>query len=96
MPIGLNSVHIFVAVKKRTVNLSSIQNINKIVRKSVDVNNTIPRTIPLDKETQENWRKVKEALEAAGKTDSFFYVRSLAILKGEKDPLDVTPNKTES
>jgi len=41
----------------------------------------------LDKHTLENWRKVKEALEAAGKTDSFFYVRALAILKGEKDPL---------
>jgi|5_EtaG_2_1085323.scaffolds.fasta_scaffold120148_2 hypothetical protein len=36
----------------------------------------------------ENWRKVKDALETAGKTDSFFYVRADAILRGEKDPMD--------
>lgn len=36
----------------------------------------------------ENWRKVKEALEAAGKTDSFYYTRANAILKGGPDPMD--------
>tara|TARA_Y100000004_G_scaffold129773_1_gene146321 strand:+ start:250 stop:390 length:141 start_codon:yes stop_codon:yes gene_type:complete len=36
---------------------------------------------------RENWRKVKEALEASGKTDSMFYRRALAILSGERDPL---------
>ena len=34
-----------------------------------------------------NWQKVKDALEAAGKTDSFFYKRAIAILAGEPDPL---------
>tara|TARA_B100000405_G_C16338413_1_gene283101 strand:- start:276 stop:416 length:141 start_codon:yes stop_codon:yes gene_type:complete len=43
--------------------------------------------IAVDKVELENWRKVKEALEAAGKTDSMFYRRALAILRGERDPL---------
>ena len=35
-----------------------------------------------------NWRKVKEALEEAGKTDSMFYKRAVAISSGDDDPLD--------
>ena len=42
----------------------------------------------MDKETRENWEKVKAALEEAGKTDSQFYVRAVAIVNGEPDPLD--------
>ena len=41
----------------------------------------------MDKQTLENWRKVKEALERAGKTDSHYYMRAVAILKGERDPM---------
>ena len=41
----------------------------------------------MSKEELENWRKVKAALEAADKTDSYFYTRAVAILKGEEDPL---------
>ena len=41
----------------------------------------------MDRRTLENWKKVKEALEAAGKTDTFYYQRALAILAGRKDPL---------
>lgn len=41
----------------------------------------------MGKEELENWKKVKDALEEAGKTDSFFYKRAVAILKGEPDPL---------
>lgn len=41
----------------------------------------------MDKQTLENWEKVKAALEAAGKTDSFFYKRAVAICKGDPDPL---------
>jgi hypothetical protein len=33
----------------------------------------------------ENWRKVKAALEAAGKTDSYFYKRAVAILTTGRD-----------
>ena len=42
----------------------------------------------MDKTEIENWRKVKAALEEAGKTDSFYYKRGLAILNGKIDPLD--------
>ena len=33
----------------------------------------------------ENWQKVKEALEKAGKTDSYFYQRAVAILTTGRD-----------
>ena len=36
----------------------------------------------------ENWRKIKNALEAAGKTDNHYYRRALAILAGMPDPFD--------
>jgi len=38
-------------------------------------------------EELDNWRKVKEALEAAGKTDCYFYKRAVAILGTGRDPL---------
>lgn len=36
----------------------------------------------------ENWAKVKAALEAAGKTNSPFYARACAIVRGLPDPGD--------
>lgn len=42
----------------------------------------------MDEHTKENWKKIKEALEAAGKTDCMFYQRAVSILKGGNDPLD--------
>jgi hypothetical protein len=44
----------------------------------------------MNKDERENWEKVKEALEEAGKTDSFYYKRAVAICKGKDDPLDTT------
>ena len=41
----------------------------------------------MDKREVENWRKVKKALEEAGKTDSSFYKRAVAILSTGRDPL---------
>ena len=41
----------------------------------------------MDSKTRENWIRVKQALEKAGKTDSFYYHRALAILSGKQDPL---------
>ena len=35
----------------------------------------------------ENWRKVKQALEAAGKTDCYFYERAVSIIKTGRDPM---------
>ena len=42
----------------------------------------------MDQRTRDNWRKIKEALELAGKTDCFFYRRAVAIVKGGSDPMD--------
>ena len=41
----------------------------------------------MNKAERENWKKVKEALEEADKTDCYFYKRAVAICKGEEDPL---------
>jgi hypothetical protein len=41
----------------------------------------------MDSRTYENWKKVKEALESAGKTDCMFYKRAVMILAGKPDPL---------
>jgi hypothetical protein len=41
----------------------------------------------MDAQTRANWVKIKEALEKAGKTDSMFYKRAIAILSGKPDPL---------
>ena len=35
----------------------------------------------------ENWKKVKEALEKANKTDSYYYKRAVNIVAGKPDPL---------
>lgn len=45
----------------------------------------------MDRETRENWRKIKVALEAAGKTDNHYYRRALAILATGRDPFDQDP-----
>lgn len=42
----------------------------------------------MDSQTRDNWRKVKEALEKAGKTDNHYYRRALAILATGRDPFD--------
>jgi len=39
----------------------------------------------LSAEQIENWRRVKEALEAAGKQDCYFYKRAVAILDTGRD-----------
>ena len=41
----------------------------------------------MDRRTYENWVRVKQSLERAGKTDSLFYKRALLILAGKADPL---------
>ena len=42
----------------------------------------------MDKTEFDNWAKIKTALEAAGKTDCFFYQRAVQIVGGGSDPLD--------
>ena len=41
----------------------------------------------MDKRELDNWKKVKDALEKADKTDSYFYKRAVVILEGKPDPL---------
>lgn len=42
----------------------------------------------MDRQTRENWRRIRDTLEAAGKTDNHYYRRALAILRGMPDPFD--------
>tara|TARA_S200002703_G_C3786242_1_gene242411 strand:+ start:54 stop:182 length:129 start_codon:yes stop_codon:yes gene_type:complete len=41
----------------------------------------------MDETTRNNWQRVKEALEKAGKTDSWYYRRAVSIVAGKPDPL---------
>lgn len=42
----------------------------------------------MDPQTRENWRRIRDHLEAAGKTDNHYYRRALVILAGMPDPFD--------
>ena len=42
----------------------------------------------MDQQTRDNWRRIKDALEAAGKTDNYYYKRALVIVAGRPDPFD--------
>ena len=42
----------------------------------------------MDKRELDNWKKVKEALEEADKTETYYYKRAVAILDGKQDPLE--------
>lgn len=42
----------------------------------------------MDDRTRENWRRIRDTMEAAGKTDNHYYRRALAILAGRPDPFD--------
>jgi len=49
----------------------------------------------MDKISMENWQKVKDAMEASGNTDNFYYKRACAILRGQKDPIDALTKPTD-
>ena len=40
----------------------------------------------MDERTRDNWEKVKAALEAAEKTDCYFYKRACVIAETGRDP----------
>jgi hypothetical protein len=50
----------------------------------------------MDEHTFKNWQKIKETLEASGKTDTTFYRRALSILSTKKDPLESFLSYNES
>jgi len=35
----------------------------------------------------QNWKTIKEAMDASGNTDNYFYKRAVAIVGGGNDPL---------
>ena len=42
----------------------------------------------MDGISMENWQKIKDAMEASGNTDNFYYKRACAVLAGQKDPIN--------
>ena len=42
----------------------------------------------MDEQERKNWKTVKQALEEAGKQDTMYYKRAVAICSGKKDPLE--------
>ena len=46
------------------------------------------RGADMDPDTRENWRKIRDHLEAVGKTDNHYYRRAVAITQGRPDPFD--------
>ena len=46
------------------------------------------RGAEMDPDTRENWRKIRDHLEAVGKTDNHYYRRAVAILQGRPDLFD--------
>jgi hypothetical protein len=42
----------------------------------------------VDQRTRDNWHKIKQVLEDAGKTDCYFYKRACKIVAGGRDPFD--------
>ena len=52
----------------------------------------------MDKETRENWSRIKESLEESGTTDNYYYKRACVIVAGGKDPMEskiLKPEVTE-
>ena len=41
----------------------------------------------MDQHTYDNWKKIKEVMEASGNTDNHYYKRAVAIIKTKVDPL---------
>ena len=44
-------------------------------------------TEPMSNEERERWQLVLQALERAGKRDSYFYRRAVAIVETGRDPM---------
>ena len=42
----------------------------------------------MDRDTLENWRKIRDHMERVGQIDNHYYRRALAILAGKPDPFD--------
>ena len=40
-----------------------------------------------------NWQRIKDHMEAIGKTDNHFYSRAVAIVAGKDDPIEPLPTE---
>ena len=40
-----------------------------------------------------NWQRIKDHMEAIGKTDNHFYTRAVAIITGGEDPIEPLPTE---
>ena len=47
----------------------------------------------MNKPELENWERIKDAMEAAGTTDNYYYKRAVAICAGGKDPMEQLPSE---
>ena len=47
----------------------------------------------MTKEERDNWQRIKDYMEAVGKTDSPFYSRACTIVAGGEDPIEPLPTK---
>ena len=47
----------------------------------------------MSKEELANWQRIKDHMEAEGKTDSQFYSRACVIVAGGKDPIEPLPTE---
>ena len=43
-----------------------------------------------------NWERIKEAMDASGNTDNWFYKRAVAISDGANDPLPTLTEEKDS
>ena len=47
----------------------------------------------MSKEEVANWQRIKDHMEAEGKTDNQFYTRACAIVSGGEDPIEPLPTE---
>ena len=47
----------------------------------------------MNKEELANWQRIKDHMEAEGKTDNHFYTRACAIVAGGVDPIEPLPTE---
>ena len=47
----------------------------------------------MSEDERANWQRIKDHMEAVGKTDSHFYSRACTIVAGGEDPIEPLPNE---
>ena len=45
----------------------------------------------MNQDERDNWQRIKDHMEAIGKTDNHFYSRAVAIVAGGEDPAEPLP-----